>query len=140
MSIKIRDVLVLAEDQVKRAEITAEADVQKYVTDLENEYQKIKASAELEVKNVRETAAAEIHHAEHQLAVAIETKMHEIGKELKQGFDMTKAFVERVFKGLPAHVQPGSVAPYGVDPAPQEVGSLPSETADRSKGVPDITS
>lgn len=140
--IRIQEVLALAEGQAKRAAIGGEADIQKYVTELENEYLKLKSSAELEVANIRAELQAQVQHAETALASAVEARLHAIGRELKQDFEDTKAFVVRVFKGLPAHVQPGRVEPYVVPQEPPVVQSLSDvapSTADRSKGVPDIT-
>jgi len=76
--------------------------------------------------------------AETTLAHTIEARLHEIGRELGQDFDMTQAFVKRVFAGLPAHVQPGSVKPYSVEQAPQTVidgTRIPT----KSSFPPDIT-
>lgn len=165
--ITIQEVLPLAEGELKRATLIAEEDIQKYVTDLENEYVKVKTSAELQIKNLEDQVAAEeariadaVRKAESSLAHAIEAKIHELGKELKQEYENTKGFVARIFAGMAAHLQPGSVAAYDVQQPAQQVSQqklhpeavnpvtgkvevdltrTQMETADRSGGVPDIT-
>ena len=109
---------------------------------------------EQEIKETMETAETTVRKAETALGKRFEARLHEIGKELCQDYEITKEFVRRVFEGMPAHVQPGSVAPYNVTAPSQQViqqklyregadgladiDRIVAQTKDRS-GPPDIT-
>ena len=62
-----------------------------------------------------------MRRAETALTLRIEERLHEMGRELSQPFDVTKDFVARIFQGMPDHVQPGHVEPYAVSYVPEVV-------------------
>lgn len=75
----------------------------------------------LEFHDILEGNAGRRAQVEMDLAEWIERRVHAMGKELRQPYETTAEFCKRLFEGLPAHVQPGKIAPYNVEEEEQPV-------------------